>query len=215
VTLRGTTYAVAALLAASLACWIAAFRGMSMMGGVGPWIAAWATTMAAMMLPSAAPMVIAYTWLARERSSSTSGFVLGYLVAWTTFGLAAYVVAKALPDWSSDTLAGVGLLLAGAYQLTPLKNTCLRACRAPLGFVALRWQAGAAGALRMGLEHGVWCTGCCFGLMVALFVLGMSSIAAMAGVALVILVEKVHPLGTRIALVTGVAFILAGAIVLA
>jgi len=214
VTLRRTTVAVAALLAASLACWVVTLRGMSAMGGPGPWAAAWVTTTAAMMLPSAAPMVVAYTWLARGRSS-TSGFVLGYLATWTAFGLAAYAVAKALPGWSSDTLAGVGLVLAGAYQLTPLKNACLRACRAPLGFVALRWKAGPLGALRMGLEHGVWCTGCCTGLMVALFVLGMSSVAWMAGVALVILVEKIHPLGTRIALVTGVAFVVAGAIVLA
>jgi predicted metal-binding membrane protein len=209
------TLALAGLLAAALACWIVVLRsdGM-MMGGLGPYLSVWVTTMAAMMLPSAAPMVAAYTGLGRERSSTTA-FVLGYLVVWTSYGLAAYAVALALPGWSHDTLAGIGLLLAGAYQLTPLKSVCLRHCRAPLGFVALHWRSGRAGALWMGIEHGGWCAGCCTGLMLALFALGMESLAWMAAVALLILAEKALPGGDRLAYVTGTAFVVAGAVVLA
>ena len=139
VTLRRQTFAVAALLAAALACWMVAFRGMSMMGGFGPFLGVWVTAMAAMMLPSAVPMVAAYTGIGRERAS-TPAFLLGYLAVWTTYGIAAYVVGLELPNWS--WLAGAGLLLAGLYQLTPLKNACLRQCRAPLGFVLRRWRDG-------------------------------------------------------------------------
>jgi len=209
-----TSLAVGALLAIALGCWIVALHGMSAMGGLGPFVGAWVTTMAAMMLPAAAPMVIAYTWLGRPRAS-TPAFVLGYLVTWTVYGLAAYAIAQAVPDWSARRLAAFGLVLAGAYQLTPLKRACLRACRAPLGFVALKWRSGRVGALTMGIEHGLWCAGCCTGLMLALFALGMDSLGWMAAVALLILAEKIHPLGARLAPVTGAAFLVAGVVVLA
>ena len=212
VILRRQTFAVAALLGATLTCWIVAFRGVSMMGGLGPFIGVWVTTMAAMMLPSAAPMVVAYAGIGRERAS-TPQFVLGYLAVWTAYGLAAYVVAMELPDWS--WLAGAGLVLAGLYQLTPLKDVCLRHCRTPLGFVVRRWRDGPVGAFSMGVEHGAWCAGCCTGLMVALFALGMTNLAWMAAVALVILAEKALPAGERLPRVTGFALITAGAVVLA
>jgi len=212
VILRRQTFAVAALLGATLTCWIVAFRGVSMMGGLGPFIGVWVTTMAAMMLPSAAPMVVAYAGIGRERAS-TPQFVLGYLAVWTAYGLAAYVVAMELPDWS--WLAGAGLLLAGLYQLTPLKDVCLRHCRTPLGFVVRRWRDGPVGAFSMGVEHGAWCAGCCTGLMVALFALGMTNLAWMAAVALLILAEKALPGGEGLARVTGFALITAGAVVLA
>jgi predicted metal-binding membrane protein len=212
VILRRQTFAVAALLGATLTCWIVALRGMSMMGGLGPFIGVWVTTMAAMMLPSAAPMVVAYAGIGRERAS-TPQFVLGYLAVWTAYGFAAYVVAMELPDWS--WLAGAGLVLAGLYQLTPLKDVCLRHCRSPLGFVVRRWRDGRVGAFSMGVEHGAWCAGCCTGLMVALFALGMTNLAWMAAVALVILAEKALPGGERLARVTGFALITAGAVVLA
>lgn len=211
VTLRSQTLAVVALLAVALACWIVAFRGMSMMGGLGPFLGVWVTTMAAMMLPSAAPMVAAYAGIGRERAS-TPAFVLGYLGVWTTFGLAAYLLGSELPNWS--WLAGAGLVLAGLYQLTPLKDACLRHCRAPLGFVMRRWRDGPVGAFSMGVEHGAWCAGCCTGLMVALFALGMMNLAWMAAVALLILGEKVLPGGERLARTTGLALIAAGAVVL-
>jgi predicted metal-binding membrane protein len=212
VTLNRQMLSVAALLAAALACWIVAFRGMSMMGGIGPFLAVWVTTMAAMMLPSAAPMVAAYAGIGRERAS-TPLFVLGYLTVWTTYGVAAYVVAMELPDWS--WLPGAGLVLAGLYQLTPVKDSCLRRCRAPLGFVMQRWRDGPVGAFSMGVEHGVWCAGCCTGLMVALFALGMTSLAWMAAVALLILGEKALRGGERLAQVTGLGLIAAGVVVLA
>jgi predicted metal-binding membrane protein len=212
VILSRQAFAVTALLAGALACWIVAFHGMSMMGGLGPFVGVWITTMAAMMLPSVTPMVVAYTGIGGERAS-TPVFVLGYLAVWTTYGLAAYLVAMELPDWS--WLAGVGLLIAGLYQLTPLKNVCLRNCRAPLGFVMRRWRSGFIGAFSMGVEHGASCAGCCTGLMVALFALGMTSLAWMAAVALLILLEKALPGGERAARVTGFALIAAGTAVLA
>lgn len=106
-------------------------------------------------------------------------------------------------------------MLDGLYQLTPLKDVCLPLCRAPLGFVVRRWRDGPVGAFSMGVEHGAWCAGCCTGLMVALFALGMTNIAWMAAVALVILAEKAVPGGERLARVTGFALITAGAVVLA
>jgi predicted metal-binding membrane protein len=212
VTLHRQTLAVAALLAASLASWILAFRGLSMMDGLGPFLVVWVTTMVAMMLPSVAPTVAAYAGLARERAS-TPGFVLGYLAVWTTYGLAAYLLGMELPD--SSWLPGAGLALAGLYQLTPAKESCLRRCRAPLGFVMEHWRGGPAGAFSMGIEHGAWCAGCCTGLMVALFALGMTSLAWMAAVALLILGEKALPGGERLARVTGLALVAAGVVVLA
>lgn len=170
------------------------------------------TTMAAMMLPSAAPIVVAYTGIGGDRGS-TPTFVLGYLAVWMTYGLAAYLVGMELPNWS--WFGGAGLLLAGLYQLTPLKNVCLRNCRAPFGFVMRRWRGGPVGAFSMGVEHGAWCAGSCTGLMVALFGLGMTNLAWMAAVALLIVVEKALPSGERAARVTGFALIAAGTAVLA
>jgi predicted metal-binding membrane protein len=211
VTLRRQTLAVAAVLAGALACWIVLLRGMSMMGGPVTFVGVWATMMAAMMLPAATPMVAAYAGIGRERAS-TPAFVLGYLAVWTTSGLAVYWIELRLPSLS--WLAAAGFIGAGLYQLTPLKNACLRRCRAPLGFVVRRWRNGPLGAFSMGLEHGAWCAGCCAGLMVALFALGMTNLAWMAAVALVILAEKALPGGTHLARVSGVGLIVAGVVVL-
>jgi predicted metal-binding membrane protein len=212
VTLRRQTFAVAATLAVALACWIVALRGMSMMGGLAPFVGVWATTMAAMMLPSAAPMIAAYAGIGGERASPAV-FVAGYLAVWTAYGVAVYGIGRALPSW--EWLAGAGLVLAGLYELTPLKDACLRGCRAPLGFLMRRWRTGHAGALSMGVEHGAWCAGCCTGLMVALLALGMSNLAWMAAVALLILAEKALPGGETLARLAGVALVVAGAVVLA
>jgi len=211
VTLRRQTLVVAAVLAVALACWIAALRGMSMMGGLAPFVGVWATTMAAMMLPSATPMIAAYAGIGGERASPVA-FVLGYLAVWTTYGVAVYGIGRELPSW--DRLAAVGLVLAGLYQLTPLKDACLRGCRAPTGFLLRRWRTGHAGAFSMGVEHGAWCAGCCTGLMVALLALGMSNLAWMAAVALLILAEKALPGGEALARVAGIALVVAGAVLL-
>ena len=178
------------------------------MGGLGPFVGVWVTTMAAMMLPSAAPMVAVYAGVTRSRAG-VAAFVAGYLALWTAYGLAAYRIGLELPDWG--WLPGAGLVLAGLYELTPLKDACLRRCRAPLGFLLGRRRNGFA----LGIEHGGWCAGCCTGLMVALFALGMMSLAWMAAVALVILAEKAFPVGEHVARVTGIALLAAGAVVLA
>jgi predicted metal-binding membrane protein len=141
-----------------LVCWVILLRGVSMMGGRVTFVGVWVTMMAAMMLPAAAPMVAAYAGIGRERAS-VSAFVLGYLAVWTACGFAVYWVGLELPDWG--WLAAAGLIGAGVYQLTPLKDACLRRCRAPLGFVTRRWRSGRGGAFSMGAEHGAWCAGCC------------------------------------------------------
>ena len=209
---RRQVLAVAAVLAVALACWIILLRGVSMMGGPARFVGVWVTMMAAMMLPAAGPMVAAYTGIGRERAS-VSAFVLGYLAVWTACGLAVYGIGLQLPErrW----LAAAGLIGAGVYQLTPLKDACLRRCRAPLGFVARRWRGGRRGAFSMGAEHGAWCVGCCAGLMAALFALGIMNLAWMAAVALLILVEKAIPGGAALARATGVGLIAAGVVVLA
>src|SRR6266536_5626688 len=182
-----------ALLGAALLAWIVTYQRMHGMdagpgtdlGGLGWYLGVWVTMMAAMMLPSAAPMVLAFSEVNRERarrgsvgSAPTWVFVVGYLIAWTAYGLAAsglYRTAKdAAPQflsWSRGGryVAGGALVLAGLYELTPLKHVCLRRCRGPLQFVLGGWRHRHSGALRMGLEHGAYCIGCCWGLMLALF----------------------------------------------
>jgi len=107
-------------------------------------------------------------------------------------------------------VAGAALVFAGLYELTPLKEVCLRHCRGPLHFVLGGWRDGQTGALRMGVEHGLYCVGCCWGLMVALFALGVMSLAWMAMIAAVIFVQKVLPAGDRLAPVFAVAFVALG-----
>jgi predicted metal-binding membrane protein len=158
-----------------------------------------------MMLPSEAPTLLLF---GRTRASSQTGaFVAGYLLAWTGYGLAAYavyrVVGAADPhflawDAVGPWVAGGALAAAGLYQLTPLKTACLRHCRSPLHFL-LRGRPGRLGAVRMGVEHGAVCIGCCLGLMLALFALGVMSLVWMAVVALAILVEKAAPGGDAFA----------------
>jgi predicted metal-binding membrane protein len=213
---------VAALLAVALVTWIVTMqrmRGMDAgpgtdLGGLGWFVGVWVTMMAAMMLPSTAPMVLVVHRVAGERGGRASGapattasFLAGYLAAWTACGLAAYGLFRALSaahpgflawDRSGPLVAGAAVAAAGAYQLTPLKRACLRHCRTPLHFVMHRWRRGPAGALAMGLEHGAWCLGCCVGLMLVLFAIGVMSLAWMALVAVLIFAEKVLPRGERL-----------------
>jgi predicted metal-binding membrane protein len=215
-------FTAALLLAAALIAWVVTIermRGMDAgpgtdLGGLGWFIGVWVTMMAAMMLPSTAPMVLVIHRVSGERarggfsaSVSTGIFVAGYIAAWTAYGLIAYGAFLALEasnaeflawDRQGPLVAGIAIAAAGAYQLTPLKRACLRHCRTPLSFVMHRWRAGRGGALAMGLEHGAWCLGCCLGLMLTLFALGVMSIAWMALVAVVILAEKALPRGTRL-----------------
>ena len=129
-------------------------------------------------------------------------FLAGYLLAWTAFGLAAYAAfdlgrALDVPAFSWDEggpyLAGGVILAAGLYQLTSLKDACLSRCRSPLDFLTESWRDGVGGALRLGLEHGAWCVGCCWALMAALFALGVMSVGWMVFVAALIAIEKLLP----------------------
>jgi predicted metal-binding membrane protein len=218
----------ATLLGAALVAWVVAaqrMRGMDAgpgtdLGGLGWYLGIWVTMTAAMMLPSAAPMVLTYARAARD--ARTWVFVLGYLVAWTAFGLAAYglyrLVSRSAPgrvawDREGPYVAGAALTLAGLYQLSPLKESCLRHCRGPFRYVVHGWREGRIGALWMGAEHGLFCVGCCWGLMLALFALGVMSLFWTALVAAAIFAEKVLPRGLAVARVLAVALVALGLLV--
>jgi predicted metal-binding membrane protein len=179
-------------------------------GGLGFYVVSWVVMMSAMMFPSIAPMVLTFGFVQRrrrdrgsiERTVSSWVFVGGYLLTWTVFGLLAYglyvgVRSLSIPELSwhrgGRYLAGGVLLAAAIYQLTPIKDACLRRCRAPLDFVLSQWRDGPWGALRMGVVHGAWCVGCCWGLMAALFALGVMSLTWMIAIAALIAVEKLLP----------------------
>jgi predicted metal-binding membrane protein len=196
------------------------------LGGLGWYLGVWVTMMAAMMLPSVAPMVLVFSRVNRERArrgslgaAPTWIFVLGYLIAWTAYGLLAYGLYRAAKDvaphflgWNRGGryLAGGALVFAGLYELTPLKEVCLRHCRGPLGFVLGHWRDGQTGALGMGVHHGLYCVGCCWGLMLALFALGVMSLTWMAVIAVTIFTQKVLPAGNRLAPFFALAFVALG-----
>ena len=180
------------------------------LGSLGFFIGVWVLMMAAMMFPSIAPMVLMFARIQegrRERGATvptglTALFVGGYLVSWTAAGLVGYGIfelGRALTgdvfSWSNagPYLAGGIILAAAIYQLTPLKDVCLRNCRSPLMFLMNHSKPGRAGALRMGIEHGGFCVGCCWMLMAALFALGVMSIGWMAFIAALIAIEKLLP----------------------
>lgn len=180
----------------------------------------WAVMMAAMMLPSAIPMVIAYDRMDRASPQATRGsvpwFVVGYIVVWVTFAVAAAGMQWFLHDMAlvdgmgvvaGTGLAGLLLVGAGLFQFTPLKRASLGACRTPMGFLITSWQDGKDGALRMGLHHGLLCLGCCWALMALLFVLGVMNLAWVAALAGFVLAEKVLPRGEVTSAVGGVLMI--------
>lgn len=170
----------------------------------------WAVMMAAMMLPSAVPMILLYATIARgrhargERVAVSGIFVLGYIAIWTAFSLGAVALQFGLEkaamlspmmETTSVTLAAAVLIAAGIYQWTPLKQACLRRCRSPLDFVLTHWRNGAGGAFVMGVQHGVYCVGCCWLLMLLLLVGGVMNPVWIAGLAVLVLVEKLAPAG--------------------
>jgi predicted metal-binding membrane protein len=216
---------VGGLLAAALVTWIVTVERMDGMdagpgtdlGGFGWFLGVWVTMMAAMMLPSVAPTVALYA-----RASRSSGwgspwiFAAGYLAAWTVYGAGAYGVYRLVDavdhgvlawDRAGPYVAGIAVALAGLYQLTPLKDVCLRHCRSPLHFLLGKWRAGPVGALRMGAGHGLYCVGCCWGLMIVLFAVGVMSVFWMAVIAAVIFAEKLLPLGRQLSYVFAVALV--------
>lgn len=167
----------------------------------------WAVMMAAMMLPSAVPMVAALSKVAQARRSASNpavAFVAGYLVVWAAFSAIATAAQWALQSAGmlspmgssmSRVLTGILLLAAGVYQFTPLKRVCLRQCRTPLGFLMTEWRDGTGGALTMGMRHGGFCLGCCWALMILLFAFGVMNLPWAAALAVIVAVEKVAPWG--------------------
>jgi predicted metal-binding membrane protein len=191
-------------------------------------LAIWVTMMVAMMFPTAAPMILTFHKVQagkRERGDafvSTWVFVAAYILVWTLAGVAAYAGALAAETaraaLSSTTAARIGgavIMLAGIYQLTPLKDLCLSKCRTPITFIMTSWRDGAVGALRMGLLHGAYCLGCCWLLFVILFPLGIMNIAAMAVITLIIFAEKTLPWGRLAPRATAAALVTYGAVVIA
>jgi predicted metal-binding membrane protein len=174
--------------------------------GAATFVAAWLVMMTAMMLPSAEPMVLLYRAMATgptwRRAWATAVFVSGYLVVWSVFGVIVYLGQQAAvllrfawpaleAAWPSALV--VMLASAGLYQFSPLKDRCLRQCRSPISFLMLRWQPGVVGGFRLGVRHGVYCVGCCWGLMVVLVAAGAMGLAWVALIALVVFVEKLVP----------------------
>ena len=195
---------------AALGWWWTADQMQDMDGG--PWtelgtlswfLGVWVVMMAAMMFPSVAPTVALYSKLKNTRAlGAPLVFTSGYLLVWSAFGALAFALAfvgsKVLGDvlaWdrAGRWVAGVTLLAAAAYELTPLKDVCLGKCRSPLGFLLGSWKDGLSGALRMGARHGGWCVGCCWALMASLFALGLMSLVWMTFVAGLIAFEKLIP----------------------
>ena len=179
-------------------------------GALGFFIGVWVVMMAAMMFPSIAPTVLMQVRIQEGRrargeavaAGTTASFVAGYLVAWLAAGILAYgifqlgsVTTGDLFSWDNagPYLAGAVVLAAAVYQLTPLKDVCLRHCRSPFMFLIAHWRPGRAGGLRMGVVHGGWCVGCCWALMAALFALGVMSLGWMALIAALIAAEKLLP----------------------
>ncbi len=207
--------------------------GMLMPMSAGPWTPAyallmllmWSVMMAAMMLPSAAPMILLYARIAAGRQGSgqaalSAMFALGYLAIWSAFSLAAVALQFALERLAllspmmvttSVALAGALLVAAGIYQWLPFKQACLRHCRSPLEFVLAHWRSGMAGAFRMGVQHGMLCVGCCWVLMLLLFVGGVMNLAWIAGLALLVLAEKLAPAGHWIGRAAGIVLAVWGA----
>jgi len=223
IRLRRGPAAAVAVLGVALVAWLVTLsrmRGMdagpgTSLGGLGWYIGVWVTMTAAMMLPSAVPVVWLFARISDGRTSGAASrltlpacFVAGYLVAWCGFGLAAYAADRLVVRLAGDALAwdragpyvaGAAVGAAGLYQLSPLKRACLRHCRTPLHLFVHGWRPGARGAVRLGVEHGGYCVGCCWGLMLALFAVGVMSLFWMAALALVIFAEKVLPTGERVA----------------
>jgi predicted metal-binding membrane protein len=186
--------------------------------------AMWAVMMTGMMLPSAAPLVVLYGAAARRSAPLTAArqtyaLAAGYLAAWTAFSLAATALQRALAsllllspmmEAANSRVSAALLLVAGVYQLTPLKDACLRTCRSPLGFVIGRWRNGGSGAFLMGLEHGFYCVGCCWALMLLLFAGGVMNVVVVVVLTAFVAFEKLVPLGPLATRIGGASMIAAG-----
>jgi predicted metal-binding membrane protein len=176
----------------------------------------WWIMMMAMMLPSAAPMILLFARVTRKQCDDdapympTGLFVAGYVLVWGAFSLVAVSAQWGLERRGllSCVLFGAGLLVAaGIYQLTPLKHACLRHCRSPIAFITQHWRPGDLGALRMGVAHGTFCTGCCWFLMALLFYGGIMNVYWVVGLAVFVLLEKTTPAGHWLGRIAGALLI--------
>jgi predicted metal-binding membrane protein len=189
--------------------------------------AMWWVMMISMMLPGAAPMLLLFARVNRKDKAAgaplapTTLFAAGYLLAWGGFSAVATALQWGLESArllspmlvATDRWLGVGILVAaGLWQLTPFKARCLRHCRTPLGFLVGNWHAGRLGALRMGLEHGAFCLGCCWFLMALLFFGGVMNLYWIVGLAIFVLLEKTVPFGHWFGRVAGMALVAWGAV---
>jgi predicted metal-binding membrane protein len=186
--------------------------------------AMWAVMMAGMMLPSAAPLVLLYGAAAQRSSRPTASrqtyaLAAGYLAAWSVFSVGATALQRALAslllvspmmEAVNPGISATLLLVAGVYQWTPLKHACLRMCRSPLGFMMGRWRNGWSGAFRMGLEHGGYCVGCCWALMLLLFAGGVMNVLVIAGLTALVAFERLAPSGRHGVRISGALMVAAG-----
>jgi len=183
----------------------------------------WALMMAAMMLPSALPMILTFVHLSLRSGepARSHSFVAAYLVVWFAFSVAATAAQWAVQamGWvnpmivsTSAVLTALLLLIAGVYQFSRVKQVCLSRCRTPLGFLLGEWRPGAHGAFVMGLRHGLFCVGCCWALMALLFVGGVMNLAWIAALSIAVAIEKLAPQGERLAAFLGLGLIAAGLI---
>ena len=203
---------------------------MSLTMGLGAplFIALWVAMMVAIMYPTAAPMIMAFARIHNDRRDRGRAFVPtwvfagSYIALWSATGILAYGMAVGgdylahQSAWLSDNAPRLGgglLIVAGLYQLTPLKDICLSRCRTPMSFLMNSWREGLSGAVRMGLEHGAYCLGCCWLLFLIIFPLGMMNIAVLALITILIFAEKVLPLGRHVAYAAGAALVAYGAVV--
>jgi len=191
----------------------------------------WWVMMIAMMLPSAAPMILLHARVVRRGAPDgdagtsvlfeTAAFTFGYLGAWGGFAIAAAalqygfeaagILSPVMLNSTNALFAGAILIFAGLYQLTPVKQACLRHCRSPISFLSRHWRPGAGGAFAMGIHHGAYCLGCCWGLMVILFFGGVMNLYWIVGLAVIVLVEKVLPVGPRLGQAIGGLLLVWGA----
>jgi predicted metal-binding membrane protein len=187
--------------------------------------AMWELMMIGMMLPSATPALFLYGAVIRKSPQGDRApahvyaFAAGYLVVWTVFSLVATVLQLLLArgvmlsrmmEARNRWLAGALLLLAGIYQLTPFKRTCLQSCRSPLAFITQHWKRGVMGGFRMGLAQGWYCLGCCWALMLLLFVGGVMNLWWIAALTIFVLLEKLAPLGVQGGRLSGVILLAMG-----
>jgi predicted metal-binding membrane protein len=182
----------------------------------------WTIMMVAMMVPTASPLILLFAEVERRRNEkrepflATGKFLLGYLTVWTGFsalatlaqwGLLTVALLSPMMESTSKAFGGVLLLIAGLFQWSRLKYSCLAHCQSPLGFLATEWRGGSWGAFRMGLKHGSHCLGCCWALMCLLFAFGVMNLFWVAGLSAFVLLEKIAPAHQKVSRISGLLFL--------